>query len=361
MEKKVAIFGTSITSAYLSGATMLFRAMVQSFLDKGWEVTFIEEDHEWLETTVDYSTDIDGLTIERFHDQESLLQILNKDIFRMCKLVLKFSGGSIEYDQFTDRWLAEYKEEVSDKVKVIYIDADAPMRLPYMMNHPKFYLNKIISRYDGVCVILGGERAIKGYESIGAKNVFFIPAFIDPKSFNPKTVNKQFEADLLFIGNPTLGREESLRNFFFELATNCPEMTFLLAGAEWNKMKLPSNVKYLGYVPSDQLAELYSSPRMVLNVTREEMAAYGDAASLRLFESTICGACLVSDKWVGIDKLFEPNKEILLIDTKEDMLQLLKTITWEQSRQIGKAARERVLKEHTSDIRLDQFLNNVGL
>lgn len=150
-----------------------------------------------------------------------------------------------------------------------------------------------------------------------------------------------------------------LKRLFFDVAEQCPTMNFLLCGAEWNFVLLPPNIRYTGYVPSERLPELYGGARLVLNVTREEMAAYGDAAALRLFEATICGACLVSDFWQGLDTLFEPEQEILIIKKPEDLIRYLQNVSWEESRAIGRRARARTLRHHTADIRIGELLSLV--
>lgn len=209
--------------------------------------------------------------------------------------------------------------------------------------------------------MLGGERAAQEYRIMQARDVWVLPAAIDPHEFQPMAAAIEYHADLLFVGNPTYGREAGLKRFFFDVARLCPQNHFLLSGADWTGVELPDNTRYLGYVPSQRLAQLYCSARLVLNVTREEMASYGDAAALRLFEAAACEACLVSDKWSGLDQLFSPEHEILLVDRTDDVVRYLTNVDWQTSRAIGRRARERVMSEHTAEIRLSQFLDLIGM
>jgi spore maturation protein CgeB len=61
------------------------------------------------------------------------------------------------------------------------------------------------------------------------------------------------------------------------------------------------------------------------------------------------GACIVANPYDGLEEWFEPDKEIILLTSAEEAIDrysyLLKNDT--QREAIGKAARERVLKEHT--------------
>jgi spore maturation protein CgeB len=341
---------------------MLFRALVSAFIRQGWYVTFVEEYHPWLETHTDFAFEHPNLQVLCYTDRQSLVELLNKSAcFEGSQLVLKFSGSSSLHDRYLDEWLAEQRKVSARPFFLVYVDADAPMRLPYIVRHPRFYLHAVLPCFDGVWVMLGGQRAVDEYCAIGARQAWFLPAAIDIEAFQPKPPTEEYAADLLFIGNPTYGRNQMLKQLFFDVAEQCPAERFLLAGAEWESIPLPHNISYLGYVPSTRLPELYSSARLVLNVTREEMAVYGHAAALRLFEAAICGACIVSDTWQGLDTIFVPGKEILLVEDTEDVVRYMKTIDKSQAYTIGQYARSRVLVDHTGDIRVDNFLSCIAM
>lgn len=57
---------------------------------------------------------------------------------------------------------------------------------------------------------------------------------------------------------------------------------------------------------------------------------------------------LVSDEWEGLDRFFEPGREILVARTPEHVVQALARPP-EEALAIGLAARRRVLAEHTAD------------
>ncbi len=42
------------------------------------------------------------------------------------------------------------------------------------------------------------------------------------------------------------------------------------------------------------------------------MIAAGWSPSVRLFEAASCATPVISDKWAGIDSLFDPDREIIL-------------------------------------------------
>jgi spore maturation protein CgeB len=83
------------------------------------------------------------------------------------------------------------------------------------------------------------------------------------------------------------------------------------------------------------------------------MRATGWAPSVRLFEAAACGVPVISDRWPGLETIFEPGAEILLADDAADVIRILETIDSEEGRRVGASARERVLAEHTAERRAE--------
>ncbi|MCL4369918.1 MAG: glycosyltransferase, partial [Chloroflexi bacterium] len=136
-----------------------------------------------------------------------------------------------------------------------------------------------------------------------------------------------------------------------EVAAACPEHTFLLGGEGWGDVSLPGNARYLGHVPTDLHNTLNCSARLVLNVNRAAMAAYGFSPPTRVFEAAGAGACLVTDRWDGIEGFLEPGSEVLVASGPDDVASFVREVPSEQSRAVGERARRRVLSEHTYDRR----------
>ena len=67
-----------------------------------------------------------------------------------------------------------------------------------------------------------------------------------------------------------------------------------------------------------------------------------------------CGAAIITDRWAGLQTFFAPGVEILPVESTEDVVAAL-TIADADLRRIGEAARQRVLAEHTSDRRAEEF------
>lgn len=68
-----------------------------------------------------------------------------------------------------------------------------------------------------------------------------------------------------------------------------------------------------------------------------------------MFESTGVGTCLITENHSNINELFEPQKEIITYESKEDLLDLIKKMLKQKEKilQVGAAGQERTLKDHT--------------
>ena len=72
---------------------------------------------------------------------------------------------------------------------------------------------------------------------------------------------------------------------------------------------------------------------------------------MRLFEAGACGTPIISDRWAGIEDVFEPGREIVLADAAGDVIEALAR----PADPIGNAARQAVLAGHSARKRAEQF------
>jgi spore maturation protein CgeB len=100
-------------------------------------------------------------------------------------------------------------------------------------------------------------------------------------------------------------------------------------------------------VPPGEHNAVNCSARLVLNVSRQDMARVGYSPATRVFEAAGAGACLVSDSWEGLERFLEPGREVLLAEDGNDVAAWLHRVDDDQAREIGERALRRVLDEHT--------------
>jgi spore maturation protein CgeB len=154
------------------------------------------------------------------------------------------------------------------------------------------------------------------------------------------------------MGTYAPDRQPKVEEFLSVPARAVPEEKFIVAGPLYPKdMQWPANVEHIFHLEPKYHPALYSSSRLVLNVTRRDMVIAGYSPSVRLFEAAACGATIVSDNWPGLDTFFASGKEILLPASSEDVVSYLH----QDLSVIGRAAQRRVLEEHTSAHRAAEF------
>jgi spore maturation protein CgeB len=161
--------------------------------------------------------------------------------------------------------------------------------------------------------------------------------------------------DLAFVGHRLPDRERRVEQFFLRAAELAPEMKFILGGEGWGGRALPSNVRWIGHVGSNDHNRVNCSARMVLNINRESMANVGFSPPTRVFEAAGAAACLITDAWTGVDEFFVPGKEILVASCAEDIVRYLRELSASDAAQIGETMRRRALNDHTYASRARTF------
>jgi spore maturation protein CgeB len=188
---------------------------------------------------------------------------------------------------------------------------------------------------------------IDHYIRLGAQNCHPIYNALDPEHHYTVAPQPELACDLVFVGNRLPDREKRVEEFFLRVASLAPEMSFILGGEGWGSKWLPSNVRWIGHVGTGLHNAVNCSARMVLNVNRESMASVGFSPPTRVFEAAGAGACLITDEWTGVETFFEPEREILVASSAQDVIAHLRTHSAAQSKLIGTNMRDRALRDHT--------------
>jgi len=337
----IAFFGSSLVSAYWNGAATYYRGLVRALAERGHAVTFYEpdafgrqqhrdlDDPDWARVVV-YPGDPDGA-------------LAAMEQARRADLVVKASGVGA-----CDSLLEEAALELRrSSTMVVFWDVDAPATLDRLAADPEDAFHRLVPRFDLVLTYGGGPPVVDAYERLGARQCVPIYNALDPTTHYPVTPEPRFESDLAFLGNRLPDREARVEAFFLSAALALPELRFLLGGSGWDDKPLPRNVTSLGHVYTRDHNAFNVSPRAVLNVSRESMARYGYSPATRVFEAAGAGACLITDAWRGIDLFLEPGREILVAEDGLEVAAHVQRLTPTLARSTGRAARGRILAEHT--------------
>jgi spore maturation protein CgeB len=188
---------------------------------------------------------------------------------------------------------------------------------------------------------------VRRYRKLGAPNCYPIYNALDPDTHHPESPDPALACDLAFVGNRLPDRERRVEQFFLRAAELAPEFSFLLGGEGWGGKPLPANVRWIGHVGTGSHNRVNASARMVLNINRDSMADVGFSPPTRVFEAAGASACLITDKWQGIEMFFEPGREILVAASAEEVVTYLREKSLADARAIGDAMLVRSLGEHT--------------
>jgi spore maturation protein CgeB len=337
---EIALFGSSLVSAYWNGAATYYRGIVRALDDRGHRVTFYEPDALERQRHRDLSDPTWARVVVYPPEEDAALRAV--ETAARADLLVKFSGIGV-LDELLERAVLD----LGRRTRVIYWDVDAPATLERIAADPCDRFRALVSRYDMVLTYGGGEPVVRGYLALGARACVPIYNALDPETHHPVAPDPRFSADLVFLGNRLADREARVDEFFFRAADALPDRRFLLGGSGWADRALPSNVSSLGHVYTRDHNALNSTPLCVLNISRESMVRYGHSPATRLFEAAGAAACLITDEWPGIEAFLEPGREVLVAKSAAEVAAHLDQLERLRARQIGDAARRRVLAHHT--------------
>jgi spore maturation protein CgeB len=301
----IAFFGSSLVSAYWNGAATYYRGIIRALHGRGHRVTFYEPNA---------------------YGRQEHRDIADPDWAQ----VVVYSG---ETEDAALRAVEQAKGAEQDPLD--------PFR-------------PLIPRYDLVLTYGGGDPVVRAYHSFGARECVPIYNALDPSTHHPVPPDPRFAGDLAFLGNRLPDREARVEEFFLAAATALPDKTFLLGGSGWGDKRLPPNVRYVGHVYTRDHNAFNCTPTAVLNVNRESMARYGFSPPTRVFEAAGAGACLITDHWEGIELFLEPDREVIVARSGLQVAQCLGGLSPARARELGRAAQQRILAEHTYDHRAAQ-------
>ncbi len=351
----VAFFGSSLVSAYWNGAATYYRGIIRNLAERGHRVTFYEPDAFERQQHRDIP-DPKWARVVVYPAQESEVHRVLEEA-RGADVVVKASGVGV-FDELLEAAVLDVRRPDG---LAIFWDVDAPATLDRMAADPDDPFRPLVPRYDFIFTYGGGDPVVEAYRHFGARECVPIYNALDPTTHHPVEPDPRFEGDLGFLGNRLPDREARVEEFFLRAAALCPDRRFLLGGNGWGDKPMPANVKDLGHVYTRDHNAFNCTPLAVLNISRESMARYGYSPATRVFEAAGAGACLITDEWLGIELFLEPDREVLVAADGEEVAERLRGITPQSARQMGRAAKRRILSEHTYAHRAAQVESILGL
>jgi spore maturation protein CgeB len=233
-----------------------------------------------------------------------------------------------------------------DTVRALW-DVDAPATLERLEADPTDALRALLSAYDLVLTYGGGDPVVRRYTALGARECRVVYNAFDPHTHYAVAPEPRFAADCALLANRLPDREARIDEFFFRAASLRPERHFLLGGNGWDGRPMPSNVRWIGHVGTQDHNAFNCSATTVLNVTRDSMVVNGWSPATRVFEAAGVGACLITDAWAGIADFLEPDSEVLVAHDGADVAALVGAVDGPRAKRIGARAAARVSASHT--------------
>jgi spore maturation protein CgeB len=338
---RVAFFGSSLVSSYWNGAATYYRGMISALAARGHRITFFEPDAYERQQHRDIKDPAWADVVVYNPDESAALEAVSQA--RGFDVIIKASGVGV-FDTLLEQAVLSLKNSTN---LIAFWDVDAPATLDRVNQNPYDSFRRLIPNFDVIFTYGGGDPVIKAYERLRARDCVPVYNALDPATHYPVERDPRFDADLGFLGNRLPDREARVEEFFLEPAVRLPHMRFLLGGAGWIDKPMSANVKYFDHVYTCDHNAFNSTPRAVINISRESMARYGFSPATRVFEAAGAAACLITDNWQGIDLFLEPDREILVANSAGEVVEHLLSLTPDRTRTLGVAARKRVLAHHT--------------
>lgn len=346
---KIVIFGLSVSSSWGNGHATLWRGLCGSLARRGHRVVFFERDVPYYAAHRDLF-ELPGGKLHLYPDWAAILPTARRD--------LGDADVGIVTSFCVDALAASDLVLSSGSLKTFY-DLDTPVTLSRLdRGEPVAYIGpRGLRDFDLVLSYTGGRALDELKQRLGATKVAPLYGSVDPTVHRPAPPRSNYAADLSYLGTYAADRNHALTTLFVEPARRLPGRRFLIGGSMYDStFPWQPNIFLIPHVPPQDHPAFYCSSRLTLNVTRGAMAATGYCPSGRLFEAAACGVPVLSDSWEGLDRFFEPGRELLLANSAEDTIDALRR---DDLVRIAQAARQRALACHTSDIRageLEQIL-----
>lgn len=348
---KITFFGLTISSSWGNGHATPYRAILRALNKHGHELHFYEKDVPYYAQHRDFD-DCDFCDLHLYADWQSI---------RNSALRQAADSDAVICASFCPEG-ARIIDEVlglAPPLKVFY-DLDTPVTIGSLERGQIEYLRRDqIPEFDLYLSFTGGRTINELCERWGAKFARPLYGCVDPDAHSRVEPQANFSCDLSYMGTYSADRQDKLESLFLQPAEQAPGRIFLLAGSmyPWD-WQWPQNVRKLEHVPPAEHSTLYSSSRFTLNITRREMARWGYCPSGRFFEAAACGTPIVTDWFEGLDRFFDCGRELLVVNSTDEVLSAIELLDSELNR-IAHRARERVLSEHTGEQRARELISAI--
>jgi spore maturation protein CgeB len=336
---EIVFLGLSITSSWGNGHATTYRGLVRELCALGHRVLFLERDAPWYASNRDLPRPPFGRT-ELYSGLEDL-DARFRGWVEEADLVIV--GSFVPDGIAVGEWaLAKARGAVA------FYDIDTPVTLAAVEKGTCAYLNRaLIPRYALYLSFTGGPTLGRLEREFGSPRALPLYCSFDPDEYYPESAETGW--DLGYLGTYSADRMPPLDALLLEPARRLPAARMVVAGPQYpDGLAWPANVERIEHLPPQRHRGFYNAQRFALNLTRADMIRAGHSPSVRLFEAAACGAPILTDAWNGLEEVFEPGHEILVVRSPDEVVAYLKEMPERLRRLVGRRARRRAMSEHTA-------------
>ena len=345
MNLNIVIIGLSVTSSWGNGHATTYRALIEALASRGHHVTFLERDVPWYRGHRDL-TKPSNWTVKLYQSLQDIPRRYTS-LIRDANLVIL--GSYVPDGVAIAEWVTAHAQGVT-----AFYDIDTPVTLAGLDQGLEYLSAAMIPRFDLYLSFSGGPVPGMIEDAYGSPMARVLYCSADPDLYRPHPVKQHWS--LGYLGTYSDDRQPSLERLLLAPAMMLADHQFVVAGSRYPEhLVWPDNVSRIEHLSQHQHPPFYSRQRFTLNLTRADMRALGFSPSVRLFEAAACGTPVISDRWPGIETIFEPGSEILLVSDAREVSQILRDIPEERRLAIADKARRRILADHTPDHRARQL------
>jgi spore maturation protein CgeB len=345
MNLNIVIFGLSVTSSWGNGHATTYRALIEALARRGHRVTFLERDMQWYRQHRDL-TKPSSWTVRLYQSLPDVPRLFGQ-VIRDADLVIV---GSYVPDGIA---IADWVTAQAEGITAFY-DIDTPVTLAGLEQGLDYLCASMIPRFDLYLSFSGGPVPGMIEDIYGSPLARALYCSADLDLYQPRSAKKRWS--LGYLGTYSEDRQSQLERLLLAPARELAGTAFVVAGSQYpDELVWPANVQRIEHLSPDRHARFFAEQRFTLNVTRADMRALGFSPSVRLFEAAACGTTIISDHWPGIETIFQPGKEILLVGSAAEVVQIIRDMSQQTRLCIAENARKRVMSSHTPNHRAVQL------
>jgi spore maturation protein CgeB len=343
----IVTLGLSITSSWGNGHATTYRCLLRGLAQRGHRVLFLERDVPWYAG----KRDLQQPPYAEVQLYSTLAELRDRFAKRIESADLVIVGSFVPEGAAVGEWIVSRARGLT-----AFYDIDTPVTLEKLDSSTCEYLTyELIPRYDLYLSFTGGPLLRTLECRYGARLARPLYCAVDPDEYFP-TQDREEQWSVAFLGTFSHDRQPALDRLLLDAARKTRDLRFAVAGSMYpGEIQWPKNVERIEHLAPCHHQRFYNSQRYTLNLTRRQMIRAGYSPSVRLFEAAACGTPIITDHWPGLEAFFVPENDVLVAESSEDVLDIIREIEEPEWHRIATNALNIVLSRHTGAHRAEQL------